>query len=110
MNESKKAGNIEDIAALGSVLVQKDDVIQQLTNDIKRHEASHVEELAKWKLAVSAVEKKNKTLIGELNELKNQLESRNDYEAIKNELRFVFRGKSEFWKGPFKKNLKIFWK
>ncbi|CCD73824.1 Protein CASP [Caenorhabditis elegans] len=89
VNESKKAGNIEDIAALGSVLVQKDDVIQQLTNDIKRHEASHVEELAKWKLAVSAVEKKNKTLIGELNELKNQLESRNDYEAIKNELRLL---------------------
>lgn len=89
VNESKKAGNIEDIAALGSVLVQKDEVIQQLTTDIKRAEAAHSEDVAKWKASVSALEKKNKGLVAELNELKTTLDSRNDYEAIKNELRLL---------------------
>uniref|UniRef100_A0A1I7UHR1 Protein CASP n=1 Tax=Caenorhabditis tropicalis TaxID=1561998 RepID=A0A1I7UHR1_9PELO len=60
VNESKKAGNIEDIAALGSVLIQKDEVIQQLTNDMKKAETSHAEDVAKWKTALSALEKKTK--------------------------------------------------
>ncbi|KAF1761404.1 hypothetical protein GCK72_009660 [Caenorhabditis remanei] len=89
VNESKKAGKIEDIAALGSVLIQKDEVIQQLTDDMKRAESKHAEDAAKWKAAISNGEKKNQLLVGELNELKNTLEERNDYEAIRNELRLL---------------------
>ncbi|EGT33678.1 hypothetical protein CAEBREN_06506 [Caenorhabditis brenneri] len=89
VNESKKAGNIEDIAALGSVLVQKDEVIQQLTNDIKRAESSQSQEVAKWKASYLALEKTNQGLVAELNELKNTLNSRNDYEAIRKELRLL---------------------
>ncbi|ULU01607.1 hypothetical protein L3Y34_001730 [Caenorhabditis briggsae] len=89
VNESKKAGNIEDIAALGSVLIQKDEAIQQLTNDVKRLESAHADDVAKWKSALSAMEKNNQALIAELNELKSTLDGRNDYEAIKNELRLL---------------------
>lgn len=87
IDESKKAGKIEDIAALGSVLIQKDEIIQQLTDELRNTKASHSEQFNKWKSDFSALEKKNQTLSNEITDLRAQLECKNDYEAIKNELR-----------------------
>uniref|UniRef100_A0A8R1E4Q3 Homeobox protein cut-like n=1 Tax=Caenorhabditis japonica TaxID=281687 RepID=A0A8R1E4Q3_CAEJA len=88
-NEIKNVGKIEDIAALGSVLVQKDEQIQQLTKEMKLSEARYAEDVANLKSSMTALEKKNSSLSSELEALKNQLERCNDYEDIKNELRLL---------------------
>ncbi|CAB3403145.1 unnamed protein product [Caenorhabditis bovis] len=88
-NEQHTHNGIADIAALGGLMIEKDEQISRLQEEKKEMQKRYDEEIKRWREKVVKIEKeqaRQKTII---EELKTRLESQGDYDAIKKELRLL---------------------
>ncbi|CAD6188334.1 unnamed protein product [Caenorhabditis auriculariae] len=92
LSEAQAAGKrngLEDIAALGGLMIEKDEQISRLVEENKRWMAKNEEDAKKMNEKMIMMEREISRQLVYIEELKKQLAEKDDYESIKKELRLL---------------------